>query len=261
MNSIETEQLSLRYHDKFIIEQLNISFVAGAVHSIIGPNGCGKSTLLKSLARQLKPAAGQVLLDSKALSNLKSRDVARKLSYMAQSQDPVEVTVKELVGYGRTPHQPYWHHTSERDREITEWAINAAGLASYQDRMLHTLSGGERQRAWIAMALAQQPGVLLLDEPTTYLDIAHQLEILEMIRDLNQTLKMTIIMVMHDINHAASYSDFILAMKSGTIEGFGSPTEVLTPELLSRVFGVVASVESDTVYNKPFCRITGLIEK
>lgn len=261
MTRLETRDLSLKYQDKFIIQHLDISFEAGSIYSIIGPNGCGKSTLLKALARQLKPAGGQVLLDSKALSDLNGKDVARQLSYMAQSQESIEITVKELVGYGRTPHQPYWNQVSARDREITDWALKATALTPYEDRLLHTLSGGERQRAWIAMALAQQPGVLLLDEPTTYLDIAHQLEILELVRGLNQHLKMTVIMVLHDINHASVYSDYILAMKSGKVEGYGPPSEVVTPELLGRVFGVEASVETDPVRDKPMCRITGLIKK
>ncbi|WFB61451.1 ABC transporter ATP-binding protein [Paenibacillus sp. BR1-192] len=261
MTRLETRDLSLKYQDKFVIQHLGISFEKGSVYSIIGPNGCGKSTLLKALARQLKPAGGQVLLDSKPLSDLNGKDVARQLSYMAQSQEPIEITVKELVGYGRTPHQPYWNHVSAKDREITDWALEATALTPYEDRLLHTLSGGERQRAWIAMALAQQPGVLLLDEPTTYLDIAHQLEVLELVQGLNQQLNMTVIMVLHDINHASIYSDYILAMKSGKVEGYGSPSEVLTPDLLGRVFGVEASVETDPVRDKPICRITGLIKK
>ncbi|MEK3735040.1 MULTISPECIES: ABC transporter ATP-binding protein [Paenibacillus] len=261
MNRLETDRLSLKYSDRIIIQHLNIAFEAGAVYSIIGPNGCGKSTLLKALARQLKPAAGQVLLDGKAMSSLSGKQVARQLSYMAQTQEQIEVTVKELVGYGRTPHQPYWNRVSAKDREIADWALEATGLTTYGDRLLHTLSGGERQRAWIAMALAQQPELLLLDEPTTYLDIAHQLEILELVRELNQQFKMTVIMVLHDMNHASVYSDYILAMRSGEIEGFGSPTEVLTPDLLGRVFGVKAHIEAAPEHGKPICRITGLIQK
>ena len=145
MTRLETYDLSLKYQDKFVIQHLGISFEKGSVYSIIGPNGCGKSTLLKALARQLKPAGGQVLLDSKPLSDLNGKDVARQLSYMAQSQEPIEITVKELVGYGRTPHQPYWNHVSAKDREITDWALEATALTPYEDRLLHTLSGGERQ--------------------------------------------------------------------------------------------------------------------
>lgn len=260
MNQLETKQISLKYDEQFIIRQLNVSFVPGYVHSIIGPNGCGKSTLLKALARQLKPAAGNILLDGKVISGLKSKDLAKKMSYMSQIQEHVEITVKDLVGYGRTPHQPYWNKVSAEDQDIIGWAIEATGLTSYKNRMLHTLSGGERQRAWIAMALAQQTDVLLLDEPTTYLDIAHQIEIMELIQKLNQQLNMTIIMVLHDINHASVYSDFILAMKSGAIEGYGSPAEVLTANLLGKVFGIKAHVETDKFLNKPFCRVTGLIK-
>lgn len=261
MRRLETKDLTLKYQDTCIIRHLDIAFEPGSVTSIIGPNGCGKSTLLKALARQLKPAGGEVLLDHQPLFALSAKNVARQLSYMAQSQEQIDITVKELVGFGRTPHQPYWNHVSDRDREMTDWAMQATGLTAYRDRRLHTLSGGERQRVWIAMALAQQPGVLLLDEPTTYLDIAHQLEVMELVQGLNRQYKMTVIMVLHDINQASVYSDYILAMKSGAVQGYGPPADILTPDLLGKVFGVQATVENDPVHEKPLCRFTGLIRK
>src|SRR5690606_34337976 len=231
------------YADRVIVDGLDLDIAEGTVTTIIGPNGCGKSTLLRSLARLMSPKKGAVLLDGQAIHELPSRAVAKQLGLLAQGAIvPDGVTVAELAMRGRYPHQSFFQPPTKRDAEAVEKALELAGMTDLRDRPVQQLSGGQRQRAWIAMALAQETPLLLLDEPTTFLDVAHQLEVMELVDRLNREEGRTIVMVLHDINEAARVSDRIVAMRDGRIIGDGAPSEILTPELLTRLFGVTCDV-------------------
>ncbi|MCS7464692.1 ABC transporter ATP-binding protein [Paenibacillus doosanensis] len=260
MSVLAARSLRLSYEGKTVIDKLDLAFTEGRIHAVIGPNGCGKSTLLKALARQLKPDDGAVLLDGKQLYRMGGKAAARQLGLLAQTQESAaEWTVQQLAAFGRYPHRTFMQGETDEDREIVEWAIDAAGMRPLAHRPLGQLSGGERQRAWIAMALAQRPRVLLLDEPTTFLDIRHQIEIMELVRQMNRTLPITVVMVLHDMHHAARYSDELIVMSAGKIYAQGSPAEVLTPRMLGDVFGVDASVIADVETGKPLIVTRGLI--
>lgn len=261
MTVLSMDNITLKYSGQTIIEDLQWQVEAGQIYSIIGPNGCGKSTLLKALARQLKCSHGAVLLDGKALDSLSPRQLARQLAMLAQSQDAVpDMLVRTLVGYGRFPHKPAWSSMRKEDEAIVDWALAQTGTTKFANRKLSALSGGERQKVWIAMALAQQPDVLLLDEPTTYLDIHHQLEIMELIASLNRQHKVTIIMVLHDMNHAAIYSDELTVMQKGKIYAQGKPEEALTGQMLADVFGVRALLSRHPQSGRPVCLVTSVID-
>jgi iron complex transport system ATP-binding protein len=259
VSMLEATDLQLGYgNGRAIVDGLSLHLPKGKIYSIIGPNGCGKSTLLRALSRQLRPSGGQVLLDGKNLFRTPPKEAARKLSFLAQSQERVEMKVKDLVAYGRTPYRSLGQtRRTGEDRSIVAWAMEATAVAAMEDRDVADLSGGERQRVWIAMALAQRPELLLLDEPTTYLDICHQMEVLELLQQLNRTYGMTILMVLHEMNQACQFSDEIIVMKSGGIHARGGPLEVMTPELLQEVFQVRAIVGKDVDTGKPYCRIQG----
>lgn len=260
MSVLEARELQLGYgNGRAIVNGMSLNLCKGKIYSIIGPNGCGKSTLLRALSRQLKPSGGSVLLDGRQLLAMPPKEVARKLSFLSQGQETVQVKVKELIGYGRSPYQSILARNREEDASIVEWAIAATSLESLKDRNVATLSGGERQRAWIAMSLAQKPEVLLLDEPTTYLDICHQMEVLELIRRLNRQYGMTIVMVLHDMNQACQFSDEIMVMKDGCLMAQGEPGRIMTEELLRQVFQVRASIEADEESGKPLCWVKGKI--
>ncbi|MFE5321745.1 ABC transporter ATP-binding protein [Paenibacillus sp. NPDC056579] len=262
MKAFRLEDVNLQYSGRPVIERLNWQADAGKIYSIIGPNGCGKSTLLKALARQLKLQSGSILLNGQALSGFAPRELARELAMLLQSQDKApDMTVRTLVGYGRFPHKPVWGPMRKQDEDIVDWAMKQTGTHHFASRKLSELSGGERQRVWIAMALAQQPRVLLLDEPTTYLDVSHQLEIMELVADINRLHGVTIIMVLHDINHAAAYSDEIAVMRQGGLYDCGKPEEAVTAAMLADVFGVEAHIERHPRGGRPFCIITGLLRK
>lgn len=236
----------LAYENHIVVQGLDLEIQAGEMVSFIGPNGSGKSTILKALARALKTRGGVVYLDGKDIQTIPPRQLARRLAILPQqAESPGDLTVRELVWHGRYPHLRWWERAGTRDTETVEWALREAKLTALADRPVASLSGGERQRAWIALALAQNPRILLLDEPTTYLDICHQLEVMELIRRLNRTLNLTVVMVLHDINQAARYSDRIIALKNGKIVAQGSPRQVLTRELLREVFGVESRIEQD----------------
>lgn len=259
MSMLEATDLRLGYgNGRAIVDELSLYLSKGKVYSIVGPNGCGKSTLLRALSRQLKPSGGQVLLDGKNLFRTPPKEAARKLSFLAQSQERVEIRVKDLVAYGRTPHQALGQiGRAGEDRSIVSWAMEATAVASMAERDVSSLSGGERQRVWIAMALAQRPELLLLDEPTTYLDICHQMEVLELQQQLNREYGMTILMVLHDLNQACQFSDEIIVMQAGRIQARGEPLEVMTPSLLEEVFRVKAVIGEDGETGRPYCRIQG----
>ncbi|WP_373426106.1 ABC transporter ATP-binding protein [Paenibacillus radicibacter] len=223
----------------------------GEIVSLIGPNGSGKSTLLRLLARLLDPVRGEVWLDGKELRVMSSADIAKKLAMLPQMHDhQLDFTVRELVEFGRHPHKNWFERLGGEDEEIIKWALSVTNLTTYEHRTLPSLSGGERQRAWIAMAIAQRPKVLLLDEPTTYLDISHQLEVMELVQNLNRQFKMTIIMVLHDINQAAQYSDRLIVMKKGEVVYDGIPQCVLCKSMFQHVFEIDVDIYDDG--NKPF---------
>jgi iron complex transport system ATP-binding protein len=243
MTLLYTEGLELAYEERTIIRDLDLQVPDGRITALVGRNGCGKSTILKSLARLLKPGKGHVYLDGQIIHKLSTKSVARQLAILPQSPiAPDGLTVEGLVRLGRYPHQNLFGKRSLSDDEMVDWAIEATGLGDFRQRPLSALSGGQRQRAWIAMALAQGTELLLLDEPTTYLDMAHQLEVLELLAELNRTQGKTIVMVVHDLNHAARYAHHMVAVHGGEIVAEGPPREILTPQLLHDVFGVKAYI-------------------
>ena len=261
MTVLQAYDIHLSYNKKKILDNISLCIEEKKITSIIGPNGSGKSTLLKALSKSLTPSSGTVCFNGKDLNNISTKELARHLAVLCQMPEaPQGVAVKDLVTFGRFPHQSWWKDTSKEDNSVVDWAIKQTGLKELEHRPIHTLSGGERQRAWISMALAQQPKTLILDEPTTYLDIAHQLEILELIKRLNKDAALSVIMVLHDLNHAAKYSDYIVVLHQGKIVADGNPAEVITTDMLRTVFEVEADLWHDHE-NKPFFVARGLIEK
>ena len=245
---LETKNLTIRLEDKTILRDVNIVFSTGKRTAIIGPNGAGKSTLLRALASLNTHYAGQVLLEGTDVKTLGCKRLAQRLAILPQGMAaPPDITVGALVDYGRFPYRSWMHAADAKaDREAVEWALERTHLLEFRHRQVMSLSGGERQRAWIAMALAQQPEILLLDEPTTYLDIGHQLEVMNIIEELNRDYQMTIIMVLHDINHALQYSDEIVVIKNHGMFAHGTPQDILTVDMLATVFGVKADIFVNT---------------
>ena len=237
---IKAQNICVSINDKEIVHNLSLEIPEGKVTAIIGPNGCGKSTTLKALSRIL-PYKGSVTFKGNEMSVLSQREFAKSLAILTQSpQAPSDLTVNDLVEMGRFPHRGFLGRGGKDDKEHVEWALEQTGVTAMRNRLLNTLSGGERQRAWIAMALAQRPEVLLLDEPTTYLDICHQLEIMQLIGRLNQELGLTVVMVVHDLNHAIMYADHVVVVKAGKLVTSGAPREIITADLLAEVFKVKA---------------------
>lgn len=262
MDRLQTQQLYIGYGDTLIVKNLNLRIPTGKITALVGANGSGKSTILKTMARIMKPKAGAVLLDGKAIHSQSTKEVAKQLAILPQNPTaPEGLTVFELVGYGRFPHQKGFGSLTGEDREIIRWAIQVTGLEPFADQPVDQLSGGQRQRAWIAMALAQQTDILFLDEPTTYLDMAHQLEILQLLQHLNEAEKRTIVMVVHDLNHATRYAHHMVAIKAGTVVSEGSPQEVVTQDMLREVFGIEADILTDPRTGVPLCIPYGLAAK
>jgi len=240
---LHTQSVTVGYGDEPVVSDLSLTVADGRVTTIIGPNGCGKSTLLRTMARLLKPTGGRVQLDGESVHDLSTKEVARLMALLPQSPiAPDGLLVRDLVGRGRHPHQRWFAQWSPEDEAIVETALEMTDTAELRDRALDQLSGGQRQRAWIAMTLAQDTELLLLDEPTTYLDLAHQVEVLDLVSRLNRERGRTVVMVLHDLNLAARYSDVIVVMKDGAIVTVGTPAEVFTPELLATTFGLAADV-------------------
>lgn len=237
---IKAQNICVSINDKEIVHNLSLEIPEGKVTAIIGPNGCGKSTTLKALSRIL-PYKGSVTFKGNEMTSFSQREFAKCLAILTQSpQAPSDLTVNDLVEMGRFPHRSFLGRAGKDDKEHVEWALEQTGVKAMRSRLLNTLSGGERQRAWIAMALAQRPEVLLLDEPTTYLDICHQLEIMQLIVRLNQELGLTVVMVVHDLNHAIMYADHVVVVKAGRLVTSGAPREIITSDLLAEVFRVKA---------------------
>lgn len=251
---LNTEQLCIGYAEAMIVKELNLTIPTGKITALVGSNGSGKSTILKTMARIMKPKSGSVMLDGKCIHNLSTKEVARQLAILPQNPTaPDGLTVAELVSYGRYPHQKGFGTLTPEDRDIISSAISLTGMEDFHDRPIDRLSGGQRQRAWIAMALAQETDILFLDEPTTFLDMAHQLEVLQLLQKLNDEKGRTIIMVVHDLNHASRYAQHMVAIKSGTVVSEGTPAEVMTPSVLRQVFGIEADIVPDPRTGVPLC--------
>ncbi len=251
---LRADTLQVRYGERFVIDGLGVTIERGGITALVGPNGSGKSTLLKALARLLKPSGGTVFLDGAAISRLPTAQVARTLAILPQSPvAPAGLTVSELVEQGRYPHAGALRMLRQQDYTAMAEALDLTGMTDFAHRPLDSLSGGERQRAWIALALAQDTPILLLDEPTTFLDIGHQLEVLTLVRRLNEERGLTIILVLHDLNQAARYAHRMVVLNEGQIVADGPPTAVLTADLLAQVFNVQAHILQDPVSGTPVC--------
>ncbi|NUT90449.1 MAG: ABC transporter ATP-binding protein [Saccharothrix sp.] len=249
---LKAESLRLGYGENVVVDGLDLDVLDGTVTAIIGPNGCGKSTLLRALARLLKPTSGAVLLDGKEIDRLPTRDVAQVVGLLPQSPvAPEGLTVADLVARGRHPHQRWYRQWSSADEEAISRALDLTGMTDLADRQVDHLSGGQRQRAWISMTLAQETDLLLLDEPITYLDLAHQIDVLDLVHRLHRERGTTVVMVLHDLNLAARYADTLVAMRDGRVMACGAPGEVLTEAMLEDVFGLTAKVITDPVSDTP----------
>jgi iron complex transport system ATP-binding protein len=243
---LSSRSVTVGYGGAPVVHDLSVEIPDGQVTTVVGPNGCGKSTLLRTLARLLAPTSGHVLLDGAPITSRSTRDIATRLALLPQSPvAPEGLLVRDLVGRGRHPHQRWFSQWSMKDEEVVETAMAMTDTTALRDRPLDQLSGGQRQRAWIAMTLAQDTDLMLLDEPTTYLDLAHQVEVLELVCRLNRERSRTVAMVLHDLNLAARYSDLVVVMHAGRIVTQGPPAEVFTARMLSDVFGLEAEILSD----------------
>ncbi len=251
---LSTRRLCLAYDGVPIITDLDLAIPVGKITTLVGPNGCGKSTLLRGLARLLKPRAGKVYLDSADIFKLSTKAVAKRLGILPQGPvAPEGLTVRDLVAMGRYPYQNWLQQWSKDDELLVEQALVITGMLHLADRGLDTLSGGQRQRAWIAMALAQDTEILLLDEPTTFLDLAHQVEVLDLLYELNQSKGRTIVMVLHDLNQACRYADHLVAVRQGQVYAQGVPMQVMTETMVREVFGLESHIMQDPVAGTPMC--------
>jgi iron complex transport system ATP-binding protein len=251
-HTLEVARLTLGYRDRTVIEQLDLVVPPGRITAVVGANACGKSTLLRSMSRLLAPREGQVLLDGKQVHRTPAKELARTLGLLPQSPlAPEGITVADLVGRGRHPHQRVLSRWSREDDRAVAAALEATGTVDLAERPVDELSGGQRQRVWIAMVLAQQTDLLLLDEPTTFLDVSHQIEVLDLLTDLNRDRGTTIVMVLHDLNLAARYADHLVAVAGGRVHAAGEPGSVLTAETVRAVFGLDSQIITDPVSGRP----------
>jgi iron complex transport system ATP-binding protein len=254
MNHLEAKRLTLAYDNTVIISDLSLVIPVGKITALVGANGCGKSTLLRGLARLLKPKKGNVYLNGNTIAQMPSKQIAQQLGILPQSPTaPEGLTVQDLVAQGRYPYQNWLQQWSVTDEQMVEQALTITGMQEFADRPLDALSGGQRQRAWIAMTLAQNTEILLLDEPTTFLDLAHQVELLDLLYDLHLNQGRTIVMVLHDLNQACRYADYLIAMKNGQIYAQGSPEQIITETTVKDVFGLECRIISDPVSGTPMC--------
>ena len=251
---LQSQKLSLGYGDKTIIKNIDLDIPEGKITTLIGANGCGKSTLLRSMARLLKPQSGSVLLDGKEVFTSSTKEIAKRLAILPQTPvAPEGMTVMQLVRQGRYPHQSWLKQWSEEDERCVKEALIATNMTEFAERTVDSLSGGQRQRAWIAMTLAQDTPVILLDEPTTYLDLSHQIEILDLLFELNRTSGRTVVMVLHDLNLACRYADNIVAVKDGEIYSHGAPEDVITAGLVKEVFRLESQIVPCPMFGTPIC--------
>ena len=254
MNCINTKNLNISYGNLNIVKDLNLDIPKGKITTIIGSNGCGKSTILKTIARIIQPKSGDIYVNDINIKDQSPKELAKTMAVLPQSpQAPSGLTVEELIAYGRFPHQKGFGKMKQEDKDIVTWALKSTGIEEFRDRSMEALSGGQRQRAWIAMALAQQAEILILDEPTTYLDLAHQLEILKLLEELNRTQGTTIVMVIHELNNAARFADHMIGVKEGKIICEGTSLQVMTKENLKELFNIDAEIVLDPRNQKPVC--------
>lgn len=260
--SLTTRNLTLAYEGNVVIESLNLAIPTGKITILVGPNGCGKSTLLKGLGRLLKPKRGTVYLGTEDMRSFSTKAIAKRLSLLPQGPSaPEGLTVKDLVAQGRYPHQGWFQQWSRQDEKQVNWALSMTQTTEFAQSALDNLSGGQRQRAWIAMTLAQDTEILLLDEPTTYLDLAHQMEVLDLLYELNQQQGRTIVMVLHDLNQACRYGDHLVVLSNGAIYAQGYPQDVMTATMVQDVFGLESQIICDPVAGTPVCIPIGRIRK
>jgi iron complex transport system ATP-binding protein len=261
MTKLNTTDLSIGYDKKIVVNDITVEIPKGQITSLIGPNGSGKSTLLKTLVRILEPAKGEVFIDGENIQRLDTKTVAQKIASLSQTSTQISgLTVEEIVAYGRFPYQKGFSGLKEQDHHLINWAIEATNLQELKERTLITLSGGQQQRVWIAMALAQDTDILILDEPITFLDPAHQLEILELLQGINRQGK-TILMTIHDLNHASRFSDYLLGMKNGELIFQGTPKEIFTPEKLLNLFDIQATFATMPNSDKPLVLAYDLVKE
>ncbi|AZB41074.1 ABC transporter ATP-binding protein [Bacillus sp. FJAT-42376] len=261
MARVSANDLTIGYGEDLIVKNLNVQIPDKRVTAIIGSNGCGKSTLLKAMTRIISHRSGSVLLDGKEISKENTKILAKKMAILPQTPEAAAgLTVGELVSYGRFPYQKGFGRLTSKDLDVIEWACEVTGIADYKYRPVDSLSGGQRQRVWIAMALAQETEIIFLDEPTTYLDMAHQLEVLELLQSLNREQGRTIVMVLHDLNQAARFADYMIAMKNGKLVKAGTPEDMMTPDTLRDVFQIDAVIGRDPNTHKPMCMTYNLIK-
>lgn len=253
MEAVRVTNLNVSYEETPVLEGMNLMVPEGKISIIIGANGCGKSTLLKTVARILKPSAGEIYIGGKNIQGQKPRDIAKQMAFLPQTPKcPEQITVRELVAYGRFPYRKAIGGMDKHDKEQVEWAIAETGLQEFADRLVESLSGGQRQRAWIAMTLAQETPIILLDEPTTYLDMAHQMEVLKLLQRLNRSKQYTIVMVLHELNQACRFADHIIGMKQGAVVCEGSPRDAITKETLKQIYGIDATLQ-ESAEGYPIC--------
>lgn len=261
MVRLYTDDLNIGYGERLIVKNLNIQIPDKKITTIIGSNGCGKSTLLKAITRIIPHHTGEVILDGENIVKENTKILATKMAILPQTPESASgLTVGELVSYGRFPYQKGFGRLTKRDYEVIDWALEVTGTIDFKYRPVDALSGGQRQRVWIAMALAQETEMIFLDEPTTYLDMAHQLEVLELLQKLNVEQQRTIVMVLHDLNQAARFADYIIALKDGEIVKAGNCEEVITHNVLRQVFQIDAEIGKDPRTNKPMCITYNLIK-
>nr|WP_145405902.1 ABC transporter ATP-binding protein [Paenibacillus xylanexedens] len=254
MSILKAKELTISYGAEPIIENLNLTIPKGEITVLIGSNGCGKSTLLRTMARLLKASAGTVLLDGEEIAKLPTKEISRRMSILPQGPTaPEGLTVSQLVRQGRYPHQTWLKQWSREDERMVELALESTHLTALADRPVDALSGGQRQRAWIAMTLAQGTGTLLLDEPTTYLDMTHQIDILDLLFELNEKEGRTIVMVLHDLNLACRYAHHIVAVHNKSIYAEGKPEDIITRELVRNVFQMECDIAVDPLFGTPTC--------
>ena len=254
MEAIRIENLSVAYENNTIIQDMNLSLPKGKINIIIGGNGCGKSTLLKTIARINKPSGGEIFINGKNIKKVKEKEIAKEVAFLPQGPTcPNGLTVRQLVAYGRFPHQKMMGGLTSHDQDIINWAIKETGLSDFADREVDCLSGGQRQRAWIAMTLAQETDIIMLDEPTTYLDLSYQLEVLEILERLNKEKQITVVIVLHEINNAFRFADYIVGLKAGQIICEGKPMDVITKETLKTIYGIEADLKKSETGDYPIC--------
>jgi iron complex transport system ATP-binding protein len=261
MIRLSTEQLSIGYGERLIVKNLSVEIPDKKITTIIGPNGCGKSTLLKAITRIISHQSGNILLDGSDISKVNTKILAKQMAILPQTPESASgLTVGELVSYGRFPYQKGFGRLTKKDYEVIDWALEVTGTIDFKFRPVDALSGGQRQRVWIAMALAQETEIIFLDEPTTYLDMAHQLEVLELLQKLNLEQERTIVMVLHDLNQAARFADHIIALKDGEIVKAGNCEEVISHKVLKKVFNIDSVIGHDPRTGKPMCVTYNLLK-